>query len=272
MYFANNDGILQYDGVKWNLIDIDDAGARCMIYDNKGTMYVAGEGDIGYLEPNVKGELKFISLKEKIPEEYKSFSTVWEVDYYKGRVIFRTTNRLYIWDGENMKVVVSEDAFHVGKIVHDVYYIRIWNRGLCYMTEDDTFDIVPGGEIFADERIYLILPYDDTQMLLGSRTMGFFLYDGKSFTPFKTDLSPEILKAIYLPGIALDNGNFIVNTFAEGTYLLDHDGKLIQKYTTANGLQDGSTSYVYLDSRGVLWMPLFNGISKVNLNSSINSQ
>ncbi|MDN3642260.1 response regulator [Lutimonas halocynthiae] len=268
MYFANGDGILQYDGVNWKLVE-STGGARCMVYDDNGIMYAGGQGDLGYLEPDSKGEMKFISLKDKIPEEYQSFGTVWEVDYYKNRIIFRTTNRLYIWDGDKMKVIVSEDAFHVGKIVHDVYYIRIWNRGLCYMTEDDTFEVVPGGEMFANERVYLILPYDDHQVLLGSRLMGFFLYDGKSFKPFKTDLSPEVLQAIYLPGIALENGNFIVNTFAEGTYLIDHNGKLIQKYTTANGLQDGSTSYVYLDSRGVLWMPLFNGISKVNLNSSI---
>ena len=268
MFFANNGGILQYDGVNWKRVE-STGGARCMVYDDKGIMYAGGQGDLGYLEPDAKGELKFISLKDKIPEEHRSFSTVWEVDYYKNRIIFRTTNKLYIWDGDNMKVVVSDDAFHVGKIVHDVYYIRIWNRGLCYMTEEDTFELVPGGEIFANERVYLILPYDDNHVLLGSRTMGFFLYDGKSFTSFKTDLDPEILKAIYLPGIALDNGNFIVNTFAEGTYLLDHNGKLIQKYTTSNGLQDGSTSYVYIDTRGVLWMPLFNGISKVNLNSSV---
>lgn len=269
MYIANNNGVLQYDGVNWKLIDIDDRGARCMVQDDKGTIFVGSGGDFGYLEPDAKGELKYFSLKDKIPEEYKTFDVVWEVDYYKDRIIFRTTDRLYIWDGETIKVVVSEDAFHVGKVVHGVYYIRIWNRGLCYMTDDDTFEVVPGGEIFADERVYLILPYDDKQVLLGSRTMGFFLYDGKNFKPFKTELSQEVMQAIYLPGLALDNGNFVINTFAEGTYLLDHNGKLIQKYTTGNGLQDGSSSYVYLDSRGVLWMLLFNGISKVNLNSSI---
>ena len=269
MYFANNDGLLQFDGVNWNLIDLDDSAVRCMVQDDNGLIYAGGGGDFGYLEPNEKGELKFISLKEKLPEEHQIFNEVWEVDYYKGRVIFRTTNKLFCWDGVNMKVIVSEDALHVGNIVHGIYYLRIWNRGLCYLNDDDVFELVPGGEIFADERIYAILPYDDKRVLLGSRTMGFYLYDGKSFTPFQTEMDPHVMEAIYLPGLALDNGNFVINTFAEGTYLLDHDGKIIQKYTTDNGLQDGSTSFAFLDSRGVLWLPLFNGISKINMNSSI---
>ena len=267
MYFANNDGLLQYDGVNWNLIDTD-TGVRCMVYDDQGVMHVGGGNDFGYMKPNAKGELEYFSLKDKVPEEHKLIGTVWEVDNYKGRVIFRTTNKLYCWDGEKIKVIVSKDAYHVGKIVHGTYYIRIWNRGLCYLSDEDTLELVPGGEIFADERIYVILPYDEKQVLLGSRTMGFFLYDGQEFKPFEVEIDPEILKAVYLPGIALDNGNFVINTFAEGTYLIDHYGKLIQKFTTENGLQDGSTSFTYLDSRGVLWMPLFNGISKVNLNSS----
>jgi len=268
MYFANGDGILQYDGVTWNLIETD-AGARCIVRDDEGTMYVGLEGDFGYVMPDEKGELKFISLSDKLPEEHKSITTVWEVDYYKGMVIFRTNNKIYIWNGDTLKVIISEDAFHVGKIVHGTYYVRIWNRGLCYMTEDYTFELVPGGERFADERIYVILPYDEEQILLGSRNKGFYIFDGKNFKPFKTEIDEFIREALYLPGLALDNGNFVINTFSDGTYLMDHNGKLLQKYTTDNGLQDGSSSFTYLDSRGVLWMPLFNGISKVNLNSTI---
>ena len=42
---------------------------------------------------------------------------------------------------------------------------------------------------------------------------------------------------------------------------------LLQSYNVANGLQDGTVDYTYVDSRGVLWMAIFNGISSVDLNS-----
>jgi signal transduction histidine kinase/CheY-like chemotaxis protein len=117
-----------------------------------------------------------------------------------------------------------------------------------------------------------MLPYDDeSKVLLGTRSQGFYIFDGETYQPFKTEADQYIKEAIYLPGLALDDGRFVVNTFSDGAYLIDHEGKLIQKYTTDNGLQDGSTSFVFLDSRGVLWMALFNGISQVNLNSAVTS-
>ncbi|MCO5724936.1 ATP-binding protein [Robiginitalea marina] len=265
MYFANQGGPLQFDGVNWRDIDTN-GSSRSMAKDDKGTIYIGGNGEFGYLVPNAVGEMKFVSLVDKIPEGDRNFADVWEIDVYKGRVIFRTEFKLYCWDGETIKVIPSEQGYHVGAIVHGVYYLRIWNRGLCYLTDEDTFELVPGGERFAGERIYAMLPYDD-KVLLGTRTQGFFLYDGKDFTPFKTELDEVIKGILYLPGVALDDGRYVFNTFGNGAYLMDKEGNYIQKYTSENGLQDGSATFAYVDSRGVLWMPLFNGISSVNLNS-----
>ncbi len=268
LYFANNGGVLMFDGVNWNLIELPNSGARSLAQDDQGRIHVGGNGEIGYLEANDIGKLEFISLLDKVPEAHKEFADVWEIDYYKGRIIFRTSNKLYCWDGTKMKVLVSEDAYHVGSIINDIYYLRIWNKGLCYMTEDDTFEVVPGGERFKDERIYVILPYDEKRLLLGSRKNNFIIFDGENYTPFKTEIDNLLKGSLYLPGIALENGNFVINSFGEGTFIMDHDGKLLQRFGSDNGLQDGSTSFTFIDSRNVLWLPLFNGISKVNLNSN----
>ena len=159
MYFANGGGILQFDGVTWNNIEANN-GVRCLVKDPDGTIYVGLGGDFGYLSPDKTGKLEYISLMDKIPEEHRNFVEVWEVDYYKGRVIFRTEFKLYCWDGEKMKVIVSENGLHVGNIVNDTYYLRIWGVGLTRLRDDDTFELVPDGERFTSERIYAILPYD----------------------------------------------------------------------------------------------------------------
>ncbi len=270
MYFANGHGVLQFDGVNWKTIEME-SSSRCMTKNSEGTIFVGGISDFGYLQPSTNGELEYVSLLDKVPEEHRAFRDVWEVDFYKGRVIFRTEFKLYAWDGENIKVISSEKGYHVGNIVNGVYYLRIWDRGLCVLKDDDTFELVPGGEQFASERIYSMLPYDDKTMLVGTRSKGFYLFDGKTYKTFKTGADPYVKGKLYLPGAALKDGSFVFNTFSDGAYLIDHDGKLIQKYTTDNGLQDGSIDYVYVDSRGVLWMMLFNGISSVNLNSTFTS-
>lgn len=267
MYFANTSGVLEFDGVTWRTIPLRNyVSARSLAKDDKGTIYVAGESEFGYLEPDSKGKLNFVSLRDKIPEEHKAVTTVWEVDYYQGKIFYRTNNKIYIWDRNKIEVLVSEDGFHVGKVVHGKYYVRIWGRGLCVL-ENGKFNVVPEGEKFESERIYTMMAYDDDTMLIGTRNDGFYLYNGKSFTPFKTELDELVRGSLYLPGVALPDGRFVFNTFSNGAYLMSHDGKLLQSYTSANGLQDGTVDYSYVDSRGVLWLAIFKGISKVDLNS-----
>ncbi len=100
MYFANIDGVLQFDGVNWKLIETPGIGTRSLVKDDKGIIYVGGSGQLGYLTTLDNGEMSYESLNDKIPKEHAVFADVWEIDYFKGRVIFRTEFKLYCWDGE----------------------------------------------------------------------------------------------------------------------------------------------------------------------------
>ncbi|EAR16032.1 MULTISPECIES: ATP-binding protein [Robiginitalea] len=270
MYFANQFQLLQYDGVNWKGIETE-SGCRSLAKGEDGTIYVGGTGSLGYISATENGTYEYVSMVKQLPEEHQAFEDVWFVDSFKGRIYFWTEYKVFIWDGTRMKVLVSEHRLHVSAIVDDTYYIRIWDVGLSVLNDQDEFELLPNGEKFAGERIYSILKYDDERILLGTRTQGFFLYDGKDFTPFKTEIDDIMDGEIYLPGLALDDGRFVINSNNVGAYLLSHEGELLQKYTSETGLQEGSVLNLYLDSRGVLWLPLFNGISNVNLNSSFTT-
>ncbi len=99
MYFANIGGVLQFDGVNWKLIEIPGIGTRSLVKDDKGVVHVGGSGELGYLIPSSTGEMTYVSLNDKIPEGHNNFTDVWEIDFYKGRVIFRTEFKLFAWDG-----------------------------------------------------------------------------------------------------------------------------------------------------------------------------
>ena len=95
------------------------------------------------------------------------------------------------------------------------------------------------------------------------------LYDGKNFTPFKTEADPYIFNTSLYGGIILSNGLIAMNTFNDGMVIIDKQGKLIQRIDKSVGLQDNSVDQLFEDSRGNLWMSLFNGIAKFDLNSSL---
>ncbi|MGC4036871.1 MAG: GAF domain-containing protein [Chitinophagaceae bacterium] len=269
LYFANSIGILVFDGQHWELIKPPGrTETRSMAKGDDGRIYVGTSGDIGYLAAGVKGKLEFISLKHLLPEKDRHFDEVWETQNFKGRIFFRTNNCLFVWDYKSFKVIESKDGFHVGGSANGEYYCRIWGRGLCIL-KNDSFTVVPNGERFANERIYALLHYDDKRILIGTRTMGLFLFDGKDFIPFKTEADRYIANTSLYGGLVLSNGLIAINTFNDGMVIIDKQGKLIQRIDKSVGLQDNSVNQVFEDSHGNLWMPLFNGIAKFDLRSSL---
>ena len=270
MYFANTKGILVFDGQRWELVRPPGSSeTRALAKGKDGRIYVATNGDIGYLAPDKKGKLEFISLKDKVPEDKRNFGIVWEaVTLNDGSIMFRSNNRLLIWDYKAFKILESKEGFHVGASIGDQYYCRIWTRGLTIL-KNDSFHVVPNGEKFANERIYVMLPYDEKRVLIGTRTQGLFLYDGKDFIPFKTEADKYIFNTSLYGGRILSNGLIAMNTFNDGMVIIDKQGKLIQRIDKSVGLQDNSVDFLFEDSRSILWMPLFNGIAKVDLRSSL---
>src|SRR4051812_33772747 len=62
MYFGNTDGVLEFDGFTWRFIKAN-GGVRALAVSRAGTVYVGGAGnDFGYLKPDSRGLLQFVSL------------------------------------------------------------------------------------------------------------------------------------------------------------------------------------------------------------------
>ena len=276
MYFGNgNDngnghGILEYDGISWNLIPIPNRSTvRSLAISNQGDdrIYVGAVDDFGYLEPDSTGQLRYVSLLEFVDEQDRNFGDVWETHFTKHGVYFVTHTRLFCWSNDQIKVWRPKTRFHLSAVIRDTLYVRQWEVGIMRL-ENDSLQLVPDGEKFAHERIYVILPYDHKKILFGTRTQGLFLYDGNSFKPFKTEID-DFLKQneIYLPGCVLNNGNFALGTMRGGLVIIDRKGRLVQYINKDMGLQDNTIFYIYQDQQGNLWLALNKGISKIEISS-----
>ncbi len=155
IYFGNNDGIIEYDGVSWRLIKLP--GVRSLAVDSTGRIYVGLENDLGYLEPDRTGNWQFISLREKIPAIERDITTVFTVFVLGEQVLFQDQFRIYRYlDGE-IKVFRSEGGIHRAFGVRDSYFVREQGRGL-WILQNDSLRWIEGSEPFATDRIYAMLP------------------------------------------------------------------------------------------------------------------
>src|SRR5690348_18757 len=70
MYFANNEGLLTYDGVYWRIYPQPNRTILRSIAIDLNRIYAGGQDEIGYYTPNSQGTLEYTSLKKLIPAQY----------------------------------------------------------------------------------------------------------------------------------------------------------------------------------------------------------
>jgi K+-sensing histidine kinase KdpD/CheY-like chemotaxis protein len=272
MYFGNDNGILEFDGASWRLILFpNQSTGRSLCKGPDGTIYAGGVGDFGYLKANEQGQMHFVSLLPEVPEQYKQFADVWSTYGSQEGIYFRTDKYIFRWNGKQMKVWEATNRFHMGFIVNGIHYLRQWGIGLMKM-ENDSLVLVPGGQRFASERIYVMLPFDKKQILVGTRTQGLFLYDGQTFKPFKTGADVFLAQnQLYLPGAILPDSTIALGTFSGGMAVIDHEGHLLYILDKSKGLLDNAVDYIYPDPSGDgVWLALYKGISYLEIPSPLS--
>ncbi len=156
LYFANGDGILSYDGVTWDLFELPNkASVFSLAITDKDIIYAGAGNELGYLEPDSQGNLRYISLMTKLPQKYHDFGQIMSVISNNDGIFFGSKEYIFKWDGSNFEAWENSDDSFI-YFVHNKLLKRR-DQGLMEF-KNNTFDLVPKGEFFADKKIYAILP------------------------------------------------------------------------------------------------------------------
>ena len=111
LYFGNGQGVLEYNGKQWRLIELaNKTTARSLALTGDSTIFVGGIDDIGYLAPDSLGVLHYESLVPHIPEEERSFGEVWFTHALPDAIYFQTLTHLIRWSDGNYRCLASHCA------------------------------------------------------------------------------------------------------------------------------------------------------------------
>ncbi|HGY56611.1 MAG TPA: response regulator [Caldithrix abyssi] len=286
MYFGNNYGVLEYDGASWRLIPIPNEVVRSLAIDSDGCIYVGGHNEIGYLQPDSLGRLVYHSWVQQIPETERQFGHVWKALVHDNQIYFQSYSHIFrirIHLQENgaprissIKIWRPETNFHLSFLVNGRYYVMQQNRGL-FSIEGDRLQLVPDGDRLNRSTVFLMQPWSvktnpdkatgNELILVYVKPSGFFLYDGKTFTPFKTETDVYLKKNIlYMNSTFLPDGTLALGTIHGGLLLMNRNGKIIRIIDQQAGLADPTVYAAYPDKNGALWLALQNGIARINYN------
>ncbi len=267
MYFGNNDGVLEFDGVNWRLIKVP--GVSPLAVDNAGRIFVGLDNDIGYIETDKTGSYQYYSLKPKIPEIHRDINICSRAFVVDDKVIFITDDKIYIYEHDTFNVITSKDGFYWSFVVDHRFYVNQTGKGLLNLN-GDSLQLIAGTELFAKEPVIAMMPYGQNEMLIVTLAQGVLIYSpgsAKLSKPVGFDAVNNFLKKneTYC-GIRLPDGNFALGTITGGVLVFDAKGKITDVYDKSAGLQDNSIYHLYADRNQQLWAAMDNGISLIQNN------
>lgn len=265
LFFANNRGLLQYDGTNWQVFELPNKTIVRSLYINPtGKIYVGGQGEFGYFEPNDYGQLNYHSLLALLPAAHKQFSDVWEIIDHKGSIYFSASDKIYEYVNDQIKVHQNGEIKFIGKGKERVF---IGNESGLLEIKDGEIIAVKGGEQLANYTIVDVVMGKNGQLIFATKKNGLFELNQNLLIP-KIHEGAKFLKAREIYGIAAINEELIaISIISEGLVIMNKEGKFLYQLNKQNGLQNNNILSLFVDSNKNLWLGLNNGIDQVFINA-----
>ncbi len=283
MYFANNYGLLQYNGSRWNLFENPHSPyIRSLEVDKKGIIYYGASSDFGMIIPDSIGNLKYFSISKASGVDTLGFNNVWNVHIANGYIYFQAYENIFRCKlpidnlnpetiKRNMKVFLPESYFHWSFSVNNKFYVRESGKGL-FVDDNDSLNFIVGSEIFANQKIYVILPYKDDALLIITRESGIYIYEPENkknpFTLMDWDINNLLINSYIYGGVSIDKNLYAIYTLANGIIIFDDQGIIRNHYRKENCLPRSTILSVYYDKEsGILWFATDKEIGNINIGS-----
>lgn len=270
IYVGNTeDGVLEFDGDRWRRIPLSNKGpVLSLAADDQGRIFVGGVGEIGYLAPDASGRMQYVSLMSRLSPADRDFADVYKTYATADGVYFCTFRRLIRVSGDTVRTWDTDTAFHFAFLVRGTIFIREVDKGLMKLRGDE-LTAASGGEHFAGEKIYAMLPWpsptDNDSILIGTRQRGWLIYDGATLKPWATEADAIVARGGLYDARWLADGRLAAVTLDSGVVLLDRQGRLRDRIDKHSGLASEIVYGMFQDQQGSLWLALDQGIAQVQV-------
>lgn len=263
MYFANNKGLLEFDGVSWSTYSIHNAKTRAVKSGNDGRIYVGGLGQFGYFTPNSKGGLDYTCLSDSL--QGVSSGNIWNIHVIDDRVYFQSDRTVFYLENDQIYQIPDTGDIVYSAIASNKFYI-VGGSGLSILNGEE-LSLIPNTKEITQSKVVGIVPFKDKVLIVTSRH-GLYLFDRKEVRKHSTK-ADSFLQNNQLFCSALKDSILALGSVQDGVLLLNTETNETEHFSITNGLQNKTVLSLLFDRENNLWLGLDNGIDCINLNASM---
>ena len=271
LFFANNEGLLEYNGSNWTLYRSPNETIMRSVKVIGGRIYTGCYMEFGYWTRRPDGKLRYTSLTRKLKGKLLDDEQFWNILNYEQWVIFQSLDRIYIYDSKSGKtsIVGRPNGIWKSFAAAGSIYFQTMGEGL-FEIENGKGKLVSRDPILANQRLVNVFS-DEDGLILQLAQNGFYRLNGGTLTKFATQADAELSTSTVYSSQQLSDGSFALGTVSNGVFILDKTGKVRYHLTQNRGLSNNTALSVFEDADRNLWLGLDNGINCINLQSAVRS-
>ena len=278
MYFANNKGLLEFDGVYWKNYSFDYVKMRSLAFGKENRIYSGGLGEFGFYEPNEKGELVYQNLSNLLPKEVK-VGVIWDLHIDGETVYFVSNNEVYCWkDGAvsvfesvvtntSQELVIKNQRITKSALFNGQLFLLI-SQGLVVF-DGQTSRLLPGTSFFGQVKTVGILQVGEGLMFVTEHN-GLFFFNEEGVVPY-TGVTDQFIRENQLFCATVKDSLLVLGTVQNGVFVVDMKTHTTEHISIENGLQNKTVLNLFFDKESNLWLALDNGIDCIRIDSPVYS-
>lgn len=268
MYFANNEGLLVYDGNYWKLYPQPNKTILRSLALKDEKIFAGGQDEIGFYAPDGHGILQYTSLKPLIPKQYSSFTDLWDIEVYKQSVFFRTWERIFEYKDGAIKTYPAGTGWEIMKKTGDKLVALDRKKGLFQFLNGSWVPMGPESSSPFSE-VTGIVALENDSLLVSTLVGGLYVYHKGVVRKKTTEADASFVKNHIYSFERINANEYVVGTTSAGCVVINARGQVVQQIARPEGLQNNNVLSVFLDKDHNLWAGLDNGISFIAYNSAI---
>jgi len=269
MYFANNNGLLLFDGRKWTTVPIKNrTNVRSLLYTKDERFYASTFNEFGYFIKQ-KNQFVYHSLSEKLNLNKQESNALFSIIEGNKIIYFQGEKNIYEYDGSKIEKISFHSKIDASAYINNVLFFTSEQSG-GFMLNGKQAVRLPGSEILINKKVCSILKLDSENILFITNFDGVYLFDGNTFAPYATGID-NFLKANQVFCAAKKNTTLAFGTVQNGLAILNLSDKTVTYVNTFTGLQNNTVLSMAFDNQMNLWLGLDKGIDYVILNTPIQN-
>ena len=264
IYVANHEGLLEYDGERWQLYPSPNESVLRSVAVVGERIYTGFYEDFGYWTADEQG-LAYTSLGALTDRVWPD-EQFWGIHAIGDQVLFQSLNQLFTYNPATDQLTVTASPTGITKLfaLPDAIYLTDGYQQLYRLSGGELSEPL----ISRQAGRPLIHLWREGDRLLAISAAG------ETVALVNEGWQP-VARMDFLAGrrvysaLSLRNGGVAVGTISDGVYVADASGELVAQMDRVDGLANNTVLSLAEDRDGNLWAGTDNGISLINLTAPL---